>query len=92
MKIHWKPFVASAGDRQPLPPPGVFVLVQIAADSGPPPVAVGYLKMAGFDQDAPVWAVPGMRGDVVAWCDCLPSAFTVPVWALGGPAGYAPSA
>jgi len=43
--------------------------------SMPGPIAVGYRKDGGGDKDSPFFVVPGIGGEVIEWCDCLPDGF-----------------
>ena len=59
------------------------LLLQIAKkpEQGlPPAVAVGYMRFAAGDKDSPTFTIPGVGGEVVAWCDCLPDDFYAPLW------------
>ena len=81
----WTAFDQQKWDRQELPEEKRYILVQIASreDGGrglPPAVAVGYLRFAAGDHDSPVFTIPGVGGEVVAWCDCLGDDFFAPLW------------
>ena len=79
----WIPFEQSKWAQQELPQARKHILVQLAAkpDKGlPPAVAVGYLRFAAGDENSPVFTIPGVGGDVVAWCDCLGDDFYAPLW------------
>ena len=81
--MEWIDFDRSKFHHQKLPKEKRHMLVQVAAkpDEGlPPAVAVGYLKFAAGCKDSPYFVVPGVGGDVVAWCDCLGDAFMAPLW------------
>jgi len=81
--MNWIEYTESKWDGQPLPPERKYVLVQIAErpDEGmPPAVAVGYMRFAAGDKHSPVFTIPGVGGDVVAWRDCLGDDFTAPLW------------
>lgn len=54
--------------------PGIPDLVA----SYPPSVAVGYRKDAAGDKTCPYFVVPGLGGEPLAWCDCLPDDFEWP--------------
>lgn len=43
-----------------------------------PGIAVGYRKDAAGDKSCPYFVVPGIGGEVIAWCDCLPDPFIRP--------------
>lgn len=84
VNIEFTQFVPSRHTRQPLPPAKRMVLVQLAAQERqgmPGGVAVGHLRFAAGDPDCPVWTIPGIGGEVVAWCDCIPAGFAPPLWA-----------
>ena len=80
--MKWYPFDCTKGYRQKRPPEGKHVLVQCAAkdEYSAPAVAVGYRKNAAGCKDSPYFVIPGVGGDVVAWCDCLPDDFYAPFW------------
>lgn len=46
--------------------------------SYPPGLAVGYRKDAAGDKSCPYFVIPGIGGEVSAWCDCLPDDFQPP--------------
>lgn len=81
--MKWIEYTESKWSDQPLPPARKYLLVQIAErpEKGmPPAVAVGYMRFAAGDKDSPVFTIPGVGGDVIAWCDCLPDGFNAPLW------------
>lgn len=79
--MNWVNYAEAKWTNQPLSPKRKHVLVQIAAKRDlPPAVAVGYLRFASGEQDSPVFTTPGVGGNVIAWCDCLPADFTAPLW------------
>lgn len=81
--MNWVLYEQELWANQPLPAARRYVLVQIAAmdaEGMPPAVAVGYLRFAAGDPDSPTFTIPGVGGEVVAWCDCLPADFTAPLW------------
>lgn len=85
MSTTWIPYDAALLADQPLPPAKRMLLVQIAPRTVdnigmPAAVAVGYLRFAAGDRDSPTWTIPGIGGDVVAWCDCIPDGFAPPLW------------
>lgn len=43
--------------------------------SYPSGIAVGYTKNFGGDPQSPYFVVPGIGGEVIEWCDCLPDDF-----------------
>ena len=45
-------------------------------EGSPPGLAVGYLKNSAGDKQSPFFVIPGIGGDVTAWCDCLPPELT----------------
>lgn len=75
----WVPFVHSTPGQR-LPPERRLVLVQIAPrpyEGYPAAVAVGYLRIWSR---GPWFVIPGVGGDVTAWCDCLGDDFKPPCW------------
>lgn len=83
LPFRWMPFDPAKGWRQKRPPLRKDVLVLLAAritDQGdyPQAVAVGYRKDSGGDKSLPFFVVPGIGGDVIAWCDCLPTDYKAP--------------
>lgn len=81
--MKWVEFEQEKLANQKLPPRGRYILCQIAAkpEKGlPPAVAVGYMRFAAGDKNSPVFTIPGVGGDVVAWCDCLDDDFAAPLW------------
>lgn len=83
--MNWTPYARDLWRAQRLPPERHKVLVQIEARElegmgMPPAVVVGYLRYAAGDKDSPFFVIPGVGGNVVAWCDCLPKDFSAPLW------------
>lgn len=81
--MKWEPFEQLKWGRQKLPKERKHLLVQIApkpAHGIPAGVAVGYMRFAAGDENSPVFTIPGVGGDVVAWCDCLGDDFYAPLW------------
>lgn len=81
--MKWIDFDQKKWANQKLPTAEKHLLVQVAAkpdDGLPPAVAVGYLRFAAGDENSPVFTIPGIGGEVVAWCDCLPDSFAAPLW------------
>ena len=80
MNEKWYPFDTNKGSRQKRPPERKYVLVVVESNSNclPNTVAVGYRKNAAGDKQCPYFVIPGLGGDVLAWCDCLPETFTWP--------------
>ena len=81
--MEWITYTQERWSRQTLPLERKHLLLQIAArpEQGlPPAVAVGYMRFAAGDKDSPIFTIPGVGGEVVAWCDCLPDDFTAPLW------------
>jgi hypothetical protein len=83
----WINFNAKDWATQEHPPERKLVLVQRAErqDIGSPikdapAVAVGYLRYAAGDKSSPFFVCPGVGGETVAWCDCLPEGFGAPLW------------
>ena len=81
--MKWFDYKQRLWANQPLPPARRYVLVQVKEkpkEGLPPAVAVGYMRLAAGDKNSPVFTIPGVGGDVVAWCDCLDDNFTAPLW------------
>ncbi len=81
--MNWITFDQEKYADQKLPEHRKYILLQIAEkkDKGlPPAVAVGYMRFAAGDKNSPTFTVPGVGGDVVAWCDCFGDEFTAPLW------------
>ena len=79
----WVDFDPKNRETQPLPPEYKLVLVQMAARPGngkTPAIAAGYLRNDAGQKDSPYFVCPGVEGDAVAWCDCLPEDFCAPLW------------
>ena len=79
----WVDFDPKNRETQPLPPEYKLVLVQLAARPGsamPPAIAAGYLRNDAGQKGRPSFVCPGVEGDAVAWCDCLPEDFGAPLW------------
>jgi len=77
MMRKWYTFDKDKGSRQKRPPVKKDVVVQIKSRGIglPTGFAVGYLKNAGGDKQSPHFIIPGIGGEVFAWCDCLPDDF-----------------
>lgn len=83
--MRWVGFDKANWATQEHPPERKLVLVQRAeTKEGPityaPAVAVGYLRYAAGCKDSPYFVCPGVGGETVAWCDCLPEGFGAPLW------------
>jgi hypothetical protein len=69
-------------NQQPLPKKNKYILCYCKDDDPTSPfdeaVCVGYLKYAAGDKSSPMIITPFGRGQVVAWCDCLPKDFQWP--------------
>jgi hypothetical protein len=80
MTQKWYRFSKEKGSRQKLPPLKRDVLGrQPSTGAGlPQGISVGYRKNAGGDKQCPFFVVPGIGGEVLAWCDCLPDDFEWP--------------
>lgn len=79
--MKWTKFDPTRGYRQKRPPLRKDVLVLLAenvAEGLPQGVAVGYRKDSGGDKRYPFFVVPGIGGNVIAWCDCLPPDYVAP--------------
>jgi hypothetical protein len=77
-------FDKNKGSKQKLPAEGELVLVQLAPrlNSGMPSgVAVGFLRYAAGNKNNPYFVVPGLHNmqPELAWCDCLPAGFRLPI-------------
>ena len=81
MKEIWHLFDQSKGSRQLRPPVSKYVVVKLrSTEPGclPDGLAVGYRKNAAGDKQCPYFVIPGIGGEVLAWCDCLPDDFKYP--------------
>jgi len=79
--MKWTKFDPARGYRQKRPAIYKNVLVLLAADHEkgmPHGVAVGYRKNSGGDKSLPFFMVPGIGGNVIGWCDCLPADLKAP--------------
>jgi len=72
------------GNRQKLPAPKKYVLVNVSSENGKNPdcVTLGYLKFHAGVKTEPYFETPGNGTNlkasdhrVTAWCDCLPESF-----------------
>ena len=72
--MKWYPFDKAKGSRQKRPPEKRYVLVRLerTARGNPEAIAIGYRKNSAGDKQCPYFVIPGLGGDVVGWCDCLP--------------------
>jgi hypothetical protein len=73
-KLKWYKFDQKKGSRQKRPPERKWVLVFLPSrePGTPESIAVGYMKNAAGDKQCPYFVTPGLGGNPVAWCDCLP--------------------
>ena len=73
-KKKWYRFDKRKGSHQKRPPIKKYVLVLRENETNRIPyvIAVGYRKDGGGDKQSPYFVVPGLGGNVLAWCDCLP--------------------
>jgi len=92
MKEKWYLFDRTKGSRQKRPPVKKWVVVlrkreaseSIEIDAkklvsnSPESIAIGYMKNAAGDKQSPYFVIPGLGGEVIAWCDCLPEDFDYP--------------
>lgn len=76
MGSKWYNFDQSKGSRQKRPSERQYVLVMVRKESKPYPISVGYMRNAAGDKQSPYFVTPGLGGEAVAWCDCLPEDFT----------------
>ena len=79
--MKWYPFDKLKGYRQKRPPIKKWVVVRLRFNSFSPRntgMALGYMKEAGGDKSSPYFVVAGIKGEVIAWCDCLPEDFVGP--------------
>lgn len=81
----WYSFDKTKGSRQKRPKEKKWVIVlreRVVYGTGPgdfPEIlAVGYMKNLAGDKQAPYFVVPGLGGEVYAWCDCIPDDFKYP--------------
>jgi hypothetical protein len=81
--MKWIDFDPANWATQKHPKERKLVLVQLPGvpeRGGSPAVAVGYLRYAAGCKDSPYFVTPGVGGNAVAWCDCLPRGFGAPLW------------
>ena len=81
--MKWHKFDKTKGYRQLRPPLRKWVVVKLApfpSDCGtlPSGLAIGYRKDAAGDKTCPYFVIPGIGGEVLEWCDCLPAGFDYP--------------
>lgn len=81
--MKWYPFDKAKGSRQKRPPIKKWVVVQLVrridvVGTVPQGIAIGYRKNAAGDKQCPYFVIPGIGGEVTAWCDCLPEDFEPP--------------
>jgi hypothetical protein len=79
--MEWVPF-ANSVPGQRLPPERRLVLVQVVprkAEGLPAAVAVGYVRIWS---SGPFFVIPGVGGEVTAWCDCLGDDFAPACWSF----------
>lgn len=81
--MKWHKFDKSKGYRQLRPPIGKWVMVKLEAKPHdvatlPCGLAIGYRKDAAGDKTCPYFVIPGIGGEVLEWCDCLPEGFEYP--------------
>ena len=81
--MKWHKFDKSKGYRQLRPPIGKWVVVKLEAKPHdvatlPCGLAIGYRKDAAGDKTCPYFVIPGIGGEVLEWCDCLPEGFEYP--------------
>lgn len=75
--MKWHPFSKEKGyhQKRPLERKDVLVIIEKQSSSLPRAVAVGYMKNSGGQKQYPYFVIPGIGGEVIAWCDCLPDGF-----------------
>ena len=75
--MKWYPFNRVKGYHQKRPPEkkDVLVILEKQSYSLPRSVAVGYMKNSAGQKQFPYFVIPGIGGEVIAWCDCLPEGF-----------------
>ena len=75
--MKWHRFYKNKGYQQKRPPErkDVLVILEKTDASLPRSVAVGYMKNSAGQKEYPYFVVPGIGGEVIAWCDCLPKDF-----------------
>lgn len=78
--MKWYKFSPEKKSSQKLPPikKDVLVFLESREKGLPSSIAVGYRKNAAGDKDCPYFVIPGLGGNVLAWCDCLPDEFDLP--------------
>ncbi|MCW4050506.1 MAG: hypothetical protein NWE89_12310 [Candidatus Bathyarchaeota archaeon] len=83
----WYLFDKFKGSRQKYLPERKWVVVllektkrgTIPALNLPCGLGIGYKKNGAGDPQSPYFVVPGIGGEVLAWCDCLPDDFEYPI-------------
>lgn len=82
MKPKWHRFDKNLGSQQKRPPIGraVLVLCERNDEIYVNPISVGYRKDAAGDKQCPYFVIPGIGGEALAWCDCLPDNFKIEDW------------
>ena len=75
--MNWYPFNKSKGYHQKRPAErrDVLVILEKPNPNLPRVVAVGYMKNSAGQKQYPYFVIPGIGGEVIAWCDCLPEGF-----------------
>ena len=75
--MKWYPFDKGKCCHQKRPPErkDVLVILEKTSSSLPRSVAVGYIKNSAGQKQYPYFVIPGIGGNVIAWCDCLPEGF-----------------
>jgi len=75
--MKWYPFNTSRGYHQKRPPErkDVLVILEKMRVGLPRSVVVGYMKNLAGQKQYPYFVIPGIGGEVIAWCDCLPEGF-----------------
>jgi len=78
----WYLFDKTKGSRQKHLPEGKYVVVLLESTDPsclPCGLGIGYRKDGGGDPQTPYFVIPGIGGEVIAWCDCLPDDFSYPI-------------
>lgn len=76
--MNWYRFNKDKGYHQRRPPErkDVLVVLEKRSPSLPRAIAVGYMKNSAGQKEHPYFVIPGIGGEVIAWCDCLPEKFS----------------
>ncbi len=75
--MKWYPFNKNKGFHQKRPSErkDVLLILEKTSSNLPRSVVVGYMKNSAGQKQYPYFVIPGIGGEVIAWCDCLPEGF-----------------